>query len=163
MATTINYKNDNVDVIASETATIPRYTVKTGTIASTSASPTIHGTNTLFTTELKVGDWLSDPTNYEVRKIRNIASDTVLTVDRPFSNTLTTTAVNTIKTDDLVQEVFAYIVAGGTNGVVDGKTMIAGSPYLWGRKSSIQIPDSTKVDPITFNATSTTIAITTVK
>ncbi len=163
MPTVVNYKNDNVDVIDNEVATIPRFTVKTGTIASTSASPTIHGTNTLFLTELKVGDWLSDPTNYEVRKIRNIASNTVLTLDRPFSNTLTVTAVNTIKTTDLVQEVFANIVSGGTYGVVDGKVMKAGVPYLWARKSSIQIPDANKVDPITFNATGTTIYVTTVR
>lgn len=160
---TRNYKNDNVEILSGEVATIPRATTGTGTIAATSVSVTIHGTGTLFLTDLKVGNWLCDLTNYEVRKIKSVVTDTLVIIDRPFSNALTTTAVNTVDTNDLVQEVFAVIKDGLADGVVDGKVMTNGVPFLWGRKSSIQISDANKVDPITFNATGTTITITTVR
>ncbi len=162
MPTTVNYTNFNVDVISNEIATIPRSTTKTGTIATAANSVTIHGTNTLFLAELKVGNWLCDTTNYEVRRIRAINSDTVVIVDQPFSNVLTTTAVKTIDVSDLFSEVYAMIKSGDTDGKVDGKTMANGVPYLASVKSSIQVPYANKVDPITFDATSTNIYITTI-
>lgn len=56
-------------------------TALTGTVAGTAAAYTLTGTSTLFTTELKVGDWIVVST-YAYR-VASIASDTSLAVEQP--------------------------------------------------------------------------------
>lgn len=159
----INYKNDGVEVLDNVIDTFPRSSVQHGTMTTTADSVTVHGTGTFFTTEIKVGDWLSNLATYEVRKVKNIASDTVLTIDRPFSTVLSNVAVRTIDYKLMVQEVFAAIKNGDGDGSVDGKIMTNGVPYLWSRKETRQTATPNFVDPLTFDAINTRINITYVK
>lgn len=158
-----NYKNDNVDLLDNVLDTIPRSSSQHGTFTTIADSVTVHGTSTQFSTEVKVGDWLCNLATAEVRKVRNIASNTVLTIDRPFSTVLTNVAVRTIPYKNLFQEVYAIIKNGDADGTVDGKQMRNGVPYLWSRKDSIQTAGPNSVDPITFDARNTKVYITTVK
>lgn len=158
-----NYKNDGVEVLDNVIDTFPRSSVQHGTMTTTADSVTVHGTGTKFTTEIKVGDWLSNLATFEVRKVRNIASDTVLTIDRPFSTVLSAVQVRTIDYKTMVQEVYAVIKNGDSDATVDGKIMTNGVPYLWSRKDSLQTSTPNFVDPITFDAQNTRINITYVK
>lgn len=73
--------------------TIPSYDVKTGTITTVSTGgqdgKAVVGAGTLFTTELRVGDYLASDDNTEVRRINSITSDTLCWIDEKFTTDLT--------------------------------------------------------------------------
>jgi len=55
------------------------FIVSTGTVSITSGSPTVTGTNTVFTSEFIVGDDIKIDNNFY--KVLSITSDTILTLD----------------------------------------------------------------------------------
>ena len=82
--TTIPYaalSNNNYLVRISKSA---RSNAGAATAAVTAGSKTVTGTNTAFTTELRVGDQIS--VNDEIRTVQQIVSTTSLIVDKAFTN-----------------------------------------------------------------------------
>lgn len=68
----------------------PSAAALTGTVAKTATSATLVGTDTLFTTELSVGQVIVVPgTADEIRVVTAIASNTSLTVNTAYANTAT--------------------------------------------------------------------------
>lgn len=69
-----------------ETETFPVSTALTGTIDSVNGlNKEIVGTNTLFETELQVGDWIYVAAKGECRQIENISNDTKLSLKSAFT------------------------------------------------------------------------------
>lgn len=72
--------------ITNATDTLPRSATLTGTITSLAASKELVGTSTLFTSELRRGDWIYDTVNVAIRQVERIDSDTVLWLKEGFAD-----------------------------------------------------------------------------
>lgn len=74
-----------LDTYTNEIDTYPRSLAVTGTIDSDNDGRDIYGTGTLFASEFQVGEYLFVAAKSEVRRIKNIQSDTKISLDEPFS------------------------------------------------------------------------------
>lgn len=84
-ATTILFDTEDSDADNQHFTSVANLT---GTVAKTAASQALAGTGTAFTTELSIGQVISVPgTAAEKAVVTNIASNTALTVAKPFVNT----------------------------------------------------------------------------
>ncbi len=89
---TVSSANTNVVSVSGLTthppvASATNGTAPTGTFTAGATGTEITGVGTNFT-KFKVGDWIVDYTNFEIRKIVNIQSDLICTVGPKFSNAL---------------------------------------------------------------------------
>ena len=69
--------------------TFPASSALTGVVVSVNQGDHIVGTDTLFTSELQEGDYMYVPDNDEKYKIRNIISDTELSLEEPVVTAIT--------------------------------------------------------------------------
>lgn len=154
----VNYKNSNIISISTDT-TLPAYAVKTGTLSETAGSKEIAGTGTLFTTETKIGDWIVDLTNHEMRRIVGIGSNTACNVDNSFSNTLAGVTVKIIPSSRVVK-IDGICVAGG--GKIDTVTLPTNVWMNIADKSSREAGHSTLdfCDPIFVDGTGAAVVLT---
>jgi hypothetical protein len=72
--------------ITNTTDTLPRSQTLTGTITAGAGSKELVGTSTLFTSELRRGDWIFDTANTAIRQVERIDSDTVLWLKEGFAD-----------------------------------------------------------------------------
>ncbi len=151
---TVNYKNSNILSITTDT-TLPTYITKTGTLSVTANTKEITGVGTLFTTETKVGDWIIDLTNHEMRKITAIGTNLACTVDNNFSNTLSGATVKIIPSSRVVSILFNC--ASGS-AVIEGITIPVATTIVWDKSSrETQHSPIDFVDPVFINGTSGTV------
>ena len=82
--------------ITNTTETLPVSSSLTGTVSSAADSKMLVGTNTLFLTELRVGDYVYDNTNTELREVESIQSNTELRLKVGFTNALSGATVKRV-------------------------------------------------------------------
>lgn len=154
----VNYKNTGYDVIEDDKDTFPRSSAKTGTIAIASGSTQVNGTSTLFLTEMKIGGYLFNATDNEVRRIENIVSATSLSIDKPFTSVISGAAPVYVPESECV-EVSVFIPTGLTAGEIDGVSFPAGVGITWGKTGRTTSARRDHIDPVVLDATGTTICI----
>lgn len=118
----------------------------------TNGATVVSSVGTAFLTELKIGDWLVDFTNNELRKIVEIISNDNLTVNYNFSNTVAAASVITTIGSSYVEQ---SIVFNPTAGLVDGVALPANIGFSWGKQGRTTSGDKDFVDPIIVDATAT--------
>lgn len=155
-----NNKNSFFDSI-SDKRTIPYNQTLTGTYAIGAASQNVVGTATAFITELKKGDWIVDLANDEIRKITHVQSDTLATIESPFSNAVV--AGTEFTAASRLVEISVVIPPGGVAGEIDGVALPAGIPVSWGKTSRERSAERDLVDPIIVEATGSTMLIQTLE
>ena len=84
----------NIHEVVTDKRSIPSNTNGTGTVVTHGIA--IVGTSTLFTTEMPAGSYLVDETNWEVRKVVRVDSDTLAFLEFPFTNDLASAAPSII-------------------------------------------------------------------
>lgn len=158
-----NFKN-NDRFIVSTLRTVPLQVTQTGTI--TTLGQAVAGVGTKFTNTniIQVGDWIWNGV-YELRKIIEIRSDTILLIEEGFTAELAGAVLYTIKSSRLraISYVNATIV-DATSGI-DGVTVKAGEAGTW-TKSSGGINASSRVDfidPVVVDGTGSPLTILTIK
>lgn len=148
-----NYKNT---VYSRSTGhdTFPASKAKTGTITTTNAydGKRVIGTSTLFTTELEIGGWIVDIAHDEIRKITNILTDTNLTIDHAFSNSLTGLALKYVPPSDSVE---LSVVFSGASGKIDGQLLPANIGFSFGKTGRDNSAVRDFIDPLIIDATGT--------
>jgi hypothetical protein len=155
-----NQKNTFYDVVTDK-RTVPYNSTKTGTI--TTLAKDVVGVGTLFTTELKAGDWIYVAAQNELRQITGVFDDTSLEITHGFTVELAAAPIIVTPKSDLV-EISAVIPTGSAPGEIDGKVLYAGLGMSWGKASRERSHAPTDfVDPIIINGTGTTIVLLTLK
>jgi hypothetical protein len=109
----------------------------TGTLTST--GKTVRGTNTLFLSELSVGDYLLNPANDELQIVERIESDTLLHVKALFTSGLSGTTCKRIKNKHLRK--MRVVFALGAVGTIRGASQTTGGTWpinnVWVAESEI--------------------------
>lgn len=156
-----NYNNDKIIAYASEIDTAPnRYTAGTGTVSSVGRIVT--GTGTLFLTEIGgnslyngignpstvvEGAYLFNGTD-EVRRIKEVISDTQLILEAAFTANLSGSSVKIVAESRTKQ--FSFVLISGTV-IVDGVTLATSEMSGFGDTAA---NNTYTLDPIVINATS---------
>lgn len=134
--------------------TVPASTTKTGTIATLGINVT--GAGTAFRSELKLGDWIVDLAQDEVRKVMNIRSDTFLTIDSAF--TIDLAALTALVVVRSRAKMISITNAGGADGDVDGVALVSGETVSFPKSN--KNPDGKDfIDPLIVDPTGTTIKV----
>lgn len=158
MATVTNKKNSVYYQIDNTKAVVPASSTKTGTIVSSDILVT--GTNTLFLSEVKPGDWLADiVTNNEVRRVQKVFDNTTLSIDSAFTAALVGAAVVVVRSR---AKQVSLGNAGGADGTLDGVVMEAGETVTY-PKSNKNPDGSDFIDPIIVDATGTRVKVSITK
>lgn len=84
----------NVYAVITDKRSIPFNSNGTGTIETFGEA--VVGTGTAFTTEMKVGSYLVSESQWQVRRVRRVDSDTVAFLDKPFTSNLASAAPSII-------------------------------------------------------------------
>lgn len=84
----------NVYAVITDKRSIPFNSNGTGTIETFGEA--IVGSGTAFTTEMKAGSYLVSESQWEVRRVRRVDSDTLAFLDKPFTSNLTSAAPSII-------------------------------------------------------------------
>jgi len=110
-------KTNNLVQSTTTLTTIPAPTTQTGTFSVLTGSKDVTGTSTKFLTEVKQGDWLIDYTNFEVRKVESVKTDTALELVSGFSNDQSGIAVKTCPSSRVVRIQLVSAAGGKLNNV----------------------------------------------
>jgi len=153
-----NYKNSIYDYFDNEIDTFPRSAVKTGTISVNAAGNRTYvtGVGTLFTTELKAGGFICMLSASEIRRITSIQSNTVLTIDEPFSGAVAGAALVYTPASDYC-EMSVCIPTTEAAGEIDGETLPPGIGVTWTKSSRTVSSQRDLIDPIIIDATGTIV------
>jgi hypothetical protein len=134
-----NYTNDQIGSITASNTVPPRQS-KTGTIETIGIN--VIGTGTLFTTELQVGDYLSDLAAGEIRRIVKISmedGDTNAYLDKPFSVNLPAGTALRVTPKSRVRVISLQAQTGGTPITVNGTQYPVGQTLTFGKIDTIEI------------------------
>ena len=148
-----NIHNTTVSAPSTSTGkgTVPTAVSQTGTLTSVGAR--VVGVGTLFTTELKVGDFLFNTTAAvlpQVRRIKHILDNTRLILDSGFSVDVAGIAVSRVRGEF---KSVGVVNSGAADGVLNEGTLVAGASPSYDAKAGFV------VEPFSFNATGTTFNI----
>ena len=136
----------------------PLSSALTGTFTSVASTTTVNGAGTLLTTEIPNQSdsygYLWDTASGDWRKITEILSPTLCTIDTPFT---TNGAGRTMKwiPQTRAREVGYSDIAGG-GGTIDGVTLVAGEGGSWGNIDISEPP----IAPHIINGTNGAIRLT---
>ncbi len=152
-------KNDIRYLLTNTKATIPASSDITGTISTNGLY--ITGVGTKFKTELQRGDWITDITNNEVRRVDSVLNDLAAVLTKAFTvDIIAGTTPNTIPNSQLDVKQISYAIDGSlTNGKIDGVTLTAGSGETFGKTGNSVRDVYGFVDPVVADATGTTITV----
>lgn len=105
--------------------TVPKSTAGTGTISTNGGGDNqyIQGSGTSFLTELNRGAWIWDTDNDELRKVKEIISDTELVIFGSFTNTFSAIDLKYISKDDSQIIYLEIDNTGGSDTTIDGVTL----------------------------------------
>lgn len=144
-----NYTNTQTGSITASN-TIPVSSIKTGTIATIGIN--VIGTGTLFTTELQVGDYISDLTAGEIRRVVKIAmngGDTNAYLDKPFTVDLPAGTALRVTPKSRVREITLEALTGGTAITVNGTSIPVAKELKFERPQTAQYGGNKDyVDPV---------------
>lgn len=115
--------------------TVPKSTSGTGTISTGGGDlyGYISGDGTSFQTEIQRGAWLWDTDNDELRQVKEVISDTELTIFGKFTNTFSAIDLKYISKSD-AQILFMEVDnTGGSDTTVDGTTLKADKVFTDGQ------------------------------
>lgn len=149
----INHKPGVPGVLSSSTAgRLPAEVTQTGTISHADTSLLVIGTGTLFTSKLKVGQWIY--ANSVLRKITSIESDTRLLVDATFGATLTDVLLKTCESA-VYRKIRIENVHASVASTVMGQSVPAGK--------AVDFYEPAGLEPLFYDGTSSTLLISTIK
>lgn len=151
--------NNNVfyDTITNK-RTVPYNSTKTGTIQTVGTD--VIGTGTLFTTEVKVGDFLVDLTQNEVHKVVQIQDNTNMYIQEAFTvNLPAATAVVISPSVPRPKEISLLVPVGNPDGKINGKTLIAGAGFNVSKMAKDINGRPDFVDTIVVDATGTSMVV----
>lgn len=152
-----NYKNTLYYLVTAK-QTVPANITKTGTAVTTGTA--VQGTGTLFKTEMPVGSWLVDMSQYEIRRVIRVESDTLAYLDVAFSSNVSSAAPAIIPADKAKPVTISVSVpASGSDGAVDNVALAAGTGLTFSKDSRDHSAARDIVDPIIVNGTGTTMQI----
>ncbi len=152
-----NFKNSLYYLVTGK-QTVPANANGTGTIVTVGTA--VEGTGTLFTTEMPVGSWLVDMTQYEIRKVIRVDSDTRAYVSNAFTSDISTVAPAIIPAAKAHPTAIAVSVpAGLTAGKIDNVAFAPGSAISFSKDSRDHSAARDIIDPIIVDGTSTTMQI----
>jgi hypothetical protein len=127
--------------------------LKTGSVTGNTTSPQINGSSTVFTTEYDVGDYLL--INGNIREVESITNNTILTLDAPLSNTVTSNAhygvsdvfqisrVNSVNSTSItLKDTPLYQIDGGTNYYGAVQKVVRGVIDVLGQSDTLIVRDS---------------------
>lgn len=97
--------------------------IATGTVSITTLTTTVTGVSTLFLSTVSIGDRIT--IGAVTARVVAIASNTVLTIDTPYSGATQATQPYTILINQIQQESFYEIVNQGTATIFVGESMNA--------------------------------------
>ncbi len=163
-----SYAND-LNFIITTVESMPLSEAITGSVSVTNTSTAVTGVGTVFLTEIGGGNpnnllvpnknssygFLWDYTNTEYRKIMSVESDTLLFIEKPFTNNLVGSTVKQIPSSRLKMITWDDH-SGSGGGLVNGLALAANE------SSGVSGEDyrNTVVDPIMFDGQSGAIAVT---
>ncbi len=158
-----NFKNDKFYTIADDKQSIPVSASGTGTISTTGKA--VKGVGTLFMSELRMGSWLVDLTQNEVRKVIRTESNTLVFLDNAFTvNIAALTTPNIISNTKLnIRQISVSIDPALANGEIDGTVLLAGAALEFGKPSDNSRNSFAFIDPLIADATGTEIQVTILK
>ena len=156
----VNYTNTLNEVISNSKDTYPLSSALTGTFNITSGSTQGNATGGALLSEAKVGGWLYDKTNSEIRRITSISDNNTFTIDHAFSNAQVGTTLYFTPDESLVEISIAFVPS---NGIVNNKALVANLGFSWGKSSRSTSGDRDFVDPIIVDATGTVAYIQALK
>lgn len=142
--------------------TVPASAAVTGTIETVGRK--VIGTNTLFTTEYQVNDWLYVAAQSAVRKVVSINSNTEMTLDVAFGSDVA--AGGTPKRVPYQTCRFMKIHnSGGGTATIDGQNLITTTIAEFSKVGAFGSSTALKdfIDPIVLDGTSSTCQVTIVK
>lgn len=131
---TVNYKNSSTISITGSVQTVPAFVAPSGDTITVSADEPkmVVGTGTTFLADLKIGSWILDLSNKEVRKVVRIISDTVCEIDYAFSNAVSGATFRYIP-PSRYKGINVYFSATGS---IDGVATVADQNYPFQKGSS---------------------------
>jgi len=152
MATSLN----SPYTISAETVSVPASVTKSGTMSVDAGKKVVTGSSTLFNTELGVGGWLVDTTNYEVRKVISINSVTELVLESGFTNALSGVAVKFINSQ--AAKVQYIEINPNETCLIDGVSYTSAQSYTDGQ-SNIKGSRRLFCKPVIVNASAATAKV----
>lgn len=139
--------------------TIPFDLLKTGTIATIGKD--VIGTGTLFTTQVKVGDFLVDLTQNEVHKVVDISTNTLMHIQEAFgADIVAGTAIRISPSVPRPKEISLLIPSGGASGLIEGVTWVAGITWSSSKIGTYNNGRNDFINPIIADATGTNMLVT---
>lgn len=94
----------------------------TGTINIVNDSRYIEGTNTIFKSELRLGDWIYDPTNVKIYQVQGILENTKLWITELATANYNGSLIASVNNPNSI----TYTNIGAVNVLVNGQTLKAG-------------------------------------
>jgi len=157
-----NFSNDDIIELSAAKDTIPLSSAQTGTVDSEGII--VRGTATLFMTELKVGDYIFDAAQNEIRKVKAITDNTSLVLWNAFSVNmaavaLVTTPASRITSLSIGVPPGSALAASIYNNAGTATTLRIGTAKSWS-KTSENKGVNTYVDPKIVDATGTDVEAT---
>lgn len=153
----VNYKN-TIYYLVTTKQTVPANANGSGTVVTTGIA--VQGTGTLFKTEMPVGSWLVDMTQYEIRRVIRVDSDTLAYLDVAFSSNVSSVAPAIIPADKAKPVTISVSIPSGLgNGEVDHVVLTAGTGLTFSKDSRDHSAARDIVDPIIVNGTGTSMQI----
>lgn len=153
-----NFKNTNRELITTK-RTVPLNSTKTGTISIVAGSKEVVGVGTLFLSEAKVGDWIIDFTNNELRQIESIENDLYCIIKQGFTNAFVAAATIITPKSDFVE--ISYLALAASN--IDGAAVTAGEYGGWGKNSRERSAATDFCDPVIFDGATGNFVVLTLK
>lgn len=146
----VNYKNSIFQVYSNAHDTFPASTSEAGTVSTdnTTNGKWVVGVGTSFKT-LELGGWIVDITHDEIRKITRISDDLNLTIDQPFSNSLS--AIGLVYISPSIYTEISIVFSG--TGKIDGNAVPANIGFSWGKTGRDMSSQRDFVDPIIVDST----------
>lgn len=136
---------------SSTAGVLPAAVLGTGTFTIASGTR-VTGTATLFTSEVKNGDYLHSSTLNEVRTVKHVLSDTLIELKKAFSAPVAGADVNVVRKQDISNVLqLGFVNSGATDATVDEDILPA--------TTSTNFSDEGGVGPITFDGTGTVLGI----
>lgn len=140
-------------------STAPRPESLTGTVDSENYH--VIGTGTQFLSEVQVGDYVVNYTSNEVRRVKDVKSDTLLGLNKPFSSEMSSAGLVIVPENNLTQ----FMVLennGAAQASIDGESFRAGSRKEFGQLNG-QLSRVRSPKPMIVDATGTQVDVTSFK
>lgn len=136
--------------------TIPASVAISGTL--TSVGTVVTGIGTDFQNDVKLGDWIYDAAQNEIRQIKSISERTeVFHLTRAFSVDLAAIAAVRVPESDLQE--LSLSNDGAAAGAIDGNTFPSGKIATFDKKNTVNMGANRFIDPKVVDGTGTSIAV----